>query len=551
MDVVKLRRPRSRAPLALVFPPHWYYASVPGDLLDTGSFLRAQGVPVAAFDLSAGFTASVLAASPGFAALRRRDTYADDTAFRAADADVKRAFRDVAQRHRVILSYYRFGFPGVDEGHVPAAREVGLDAARNPALATLEAAVPRVLAADPAVVAIALVHPDQIVHAPVLARLLRRAGYRGFVCLYGAHEDVVSPEDFAEDLVGSPRHVLFEDIDGVIVGEAETALAALWQAATGERARDGVPGLLAPAWGLDALPRAAAEDVSRLPPRDYDLVDPTIYPFPEPVIDLRISRSCPWGRCTFCAITLHQQGYRAQPVASVARELEDARRRLGTTFFRFRDDLLTPAQLRELAALVPTLSFRPRWSARARFEAGLDRDTLRAAAAAGLEELWLGLESASTRVRNLMVKGVAQKVVERILVDAAEAGIRVRALCMVGYPGETADDARETLAFLQRHIFRIAHFSLTPFLLVRGTPLFRDPAAHGLTLLPDPRPRHERIAFTWKASGDALLPRAECDRLVDEATRFFGGWVADDVVGPTLSHAWMRASIRGRGWESR
>src|SRR5262249_37912189 len=148
-------------------------------------------------------------------------------------------------------------------------------------------------------------------------------------------------------------------------------------------------------------------------------------------------------------------------------------------------------------------------------------------------------------------RGGGQKVVDRILVDAAEAGIRVRALCMVGYPGETADEARETLAFLQRHVFRIAHFSLTPFLLVRGTPLFRDPAAHGLTLLPDPRPRHERIAFSWKATGGSLLSAAECDRFVEEATRFFGGWFAgDDVVGPTLSHGWMRASIRRREWQS-
>jgi anaerobic magnesium-protoporphyrin IX monomethyl ester cyclase len=539
-----------RAPVALVFPPLWYYASVPADLLDTGSFLRARGLSVATFDLSAGFTADLLRETPGFAAFRARATYAEPAAYRAADTDVSRVLDDVSARHGVTLSFYRFQFPGLDEGNVPVAREVGLDPARNPALATMVAAVPRILAADPALIGIALVHSDQIVHAPVLARLLRRAGYRGVLCLYGAHEDVVAPEDFAEDLVGEPRHVLFEDFDAVVIGEAETALHQLWEAATGARARHAVAGVIAPAWGLGAYPKTTAEDLAALPPPDYELVDPTPYPFPEPVIDLRVSASCPWGRCAFCAITLHQQGYRERPIDAARRDLEDAHRRLGSTFFRLRDDLLTPAQLRQLAELLPSLSFRPRWSARARFEAGLDGDTLRAAAAAGLEELWLGLESASPRVRNLMVKGVAQRVVERILVDAAEAGIRVRALCMVGYPGETADEVRETFAFLCRHLFRISHISLTPFMLMRGTPIYRDPAAHGVTLIPDPVPRHHRIRFTAAATGPTLLSPAETHGFLLEATQVFEGFMADAVAGPTLSHAWMRASIRRHGWDA-
>jgi hypothetical protein len=222
----------------------------------------------------------------------------------------------------------------------------------------------------------------------------------------------------------------------------------------------------------------------------------------------------------------------------------------GTRFFRFRDDLVTPERLRELARLLPALSFRPRFTACARFEAGFDGATLRAAAAAGLEEPWLGLESASPRVRNLMVKGVAQRVVERILADAADAGIRVRALCMAGYPGETADEIREPFAFLERHVFRVATVSLTPFQLMRMTPLARDPAAHGLTLVPDPVPRAERLRFAVEATGAGVLGPAERRALADEAARTLGGWFAADFAGPTLPHAWMRASLARQPWDS-
>jgi hypothetical protein len=220
----------------------------------------------------------------------------------------------------------------------------------------------------------------------------------------------------------------------------------------------------------------------------------------------------------------------------------DARRaRLGTTYFRFRDDLITPEQLRTLAAELRELPFRPHWSARARFENGFSRELLRAAAAAGLEEIWLGLESAAPRVRNLMVKGVAQGVVERILVDCAEAGIRVRALCILGYPGETAAEARATLDFLEQHMFRVTTLSLTPFQLMRNTPLGREPGRHGITLLPDALPRHQRLRHMIDGAWSGVQP-GEVAGLLREASDGVAGWMYERTRGPSLTHAWMRAT---------
>jgi hypothetical protein len=533
---------------ALVFPPHWYYASVPADLLDTGSFLRAAGVPVETFDLSAGLSAALLGKNPGYLAFRQRDTYGDDSRYRDADRFLRTGWEMLGATHGVVASFYRLELTGVDAAHVPSTLEVALDPGRNPAARLYaELAIPAILANDPELVAVALVHPDQIAQVPAFGRMLRRAGYRGFLVIYGAHEDVVSPEDLVEDLAGDPPHVLFEDYDGAIIGEAESALAALAAAVTGGRELAGVPGLLAPRHGLGAPPRTAAEDVTRLPPLDLSLVDPSLYPYPAPVIDLRVSRSCPWGRCTFCAITTHQAGYRARPTDTAVADMRAAHAALGSTFFRFRDDLLTPEQLGELARALPSLPFRPRWSARARFENGFSRDLLRAAAAAGLEELWLGLESAVPRVRTLMVKGIAQGVAERILCDCEEAGIRVRALCILGYPGETLAEARATLDFLEQHMFRVTTVSLTPFQLMRNTPLGRDPARHGITLSPDPLPRHERLRHMVDGAWQGVQPE-EIQGLMREADAQLGGWIGAGSRGPTLTHAWMRASVERAGW---
>jgi hypothetical protein len=545
-----VRVARPGASVVLAFPPHWYYASVPADLLYTGSFLRGHGVPVRCLDLSSGAMAALLGDVPGYQAFRRRSTYGDRTVYHAANRETWQACSRIAQRHGVHHDFYGLRFPELDEGHVPAALAVGLDPARNPVLPYLrDHAVPAILADDPAVVAVALCHPDQLVQVPVLGRLLREAGYRGALVIYGSHEDVVAPEDFADDLVGTPRHCLFDDYDGAILGEAETPLLALWEAVSGRRSFGEVPGLVAPRLGADQRPAPRrGEDLRVLPALDHTLVRPDDYPFPEPMVDLRLSRGCPWGKCTFCAITAHQAGYRARPTPAVLRDLEDAHRVLGASFFRFRDDLLTPRQLRDLAGLIPGLPFRPRWSARARFEANLSGEVLASAAAAGLEELWLGLESASDRVRERMDKGVSLAVVERILRDASEAGIRVRVLCMVGYPSETAGEVRDTFAFLKRHMFRLTSASLSAFQLMRNTPLHRDLAGHGLRLVDDPVPRHERLRFGAKVTADDLLAPDQVRGLIDEGKHLLNGWLRGGWEGPTLAHAWLRASVERAGW---
>ena len=85
---------------------------------------------------------------------------------------------------------------------------------------------------------------------------------------------------------------------------------------------------------------------------------------------------------------------------------------------------------------------------------------------------------------------------------------------------------------------------------MRMTPLARDPAAYGLTVLPDARPREERLRFSLEATGPGVLSAAERQAFHDEAVQVIGGWFVADTAGPTLSHAWMRASIARQGWDS-
>ncbi|HMY59299.1 MAG TPA: hypothetical protein PK472_13640, partial [Pseudomonadota bacterium] len=205
-------------------------------------------------------------------------------------------------------------------------------------------------------------------------------------------------------------------------------------------------------------------------------------------------------------------------------------------------------QLLQLSLVASQLPFAIRFSVRSRFEPDLTADVLAAAHAAGLEEIWLGLESAVPRVRTLMKKGVDQPVVERILKDASQIGIRVRALCLLGYPGETADETRATIDFLDEHQHELASCALTPFLLMRRSPIGADPQSFGVTVTPDVRPRHERLRPSLAATWPGALGRAFLESLLDEASRRLGPHFLTMTSGPSLAHAMIHASVLRRGW---
>jgi hypothetical protein len=440
----------------------------------------------------------------------------------------------IAERHKVVFGPRGLSFPDADGSHLPTSLRIGADEARNPTLPTLWRGVEVLLAEQPDLIALLLVHPEQRVGAPVLAHLLRQAGYAGQIVLFGALEDVLSVEDLAPDLLG--QHDLWHLVDAVVLGDAEAAIDAL---ACGTRGP--IPNVLRA--GDSELPTRTRADLNALALPDFSGFQPAIYPFPTPVVDIRVGRGCPWARCAFCAIQAHQPGWRTQSMARVVQTMAIAHQQLGCTWFRIRDDLLTPTQLRDMGQATSALAFKPRWTARARFSPQLSASVLEQAAAGGLMELWLGLESAVPRVRQSMDKGVRQDTVLRVLNDCAAAGIRVRALCLLGFPGETQQEAEQTLLFLDAHLHLLTSFALTPFQLMRNSPMALDLDRWGAERMPDPIPKHERLRHDVLATLPDTLPTALVKALIRQAgERFFPKM--QDPWGPTAMHRLQRATAR-------
>jgi len=73
----------------------------------------------------------------------------------------------------------------------------------------------------------------------------------------------------------------------------------------------------------------------------------------------------------------------------------------------------------------------------------------------------------------------------RILTTCRSLGIRTAVMLIAGFPTETQAQLNETYDYLLEHAGVIDFVAIHLFSLVRGSPMARDPGAHGLFLLSD------------------------------------------------------------------
>lgn len=131
----------------------------------------------------------------------------------------------------------------------------------------------------------------------------------------------------------------------------------------------------------------------------------------------------------------------------------------------------------------------------------------------------------------------------RVLDDCAAVGVRVRALCLLGYPGETVAEAAQTIDFLLAHQDRVAAASLSPFQLMRRSLLAQDPGRHGVRLLPDSLPRHARLRYALPATWPGRLSAADMAPLLGRVERDLLPRLKAELL-PDAAHGWIAASLR-------
>jgi hypothetical protein len=415
------------------------------------------------------------------AVLRGRDgdRFYDPRAYADAAATVDAAQRVVsAAHHPLSLDFVAYRTPF----SLLSADEIANDAAegRDPFRDYFRSLAARIAAERIGLVGVSVAFPGQVQPAYALAHALREL-------VPGVHVTVGGPAltQMLLRLDGARLERALGPFSSAVVYEGEHALLAMAQAI--ERGDD-------PVAGGRVIRGTTIEDLSILPPPDFDGMPLDRYFAPELVLPYDPTRGCYWGVCTFCHYGLAEVGtarYRERPVARVLDHLAALQEKHRTRVFYLSQDVFAPRIATALARGIVERGLDLKWATDMRPERSLTPERCGELAAGGQIAAALGVESAAPRVLSLIDKGVPVETVSEAITHLAGAGIAVEAMCFSDFPTETYREAMETVRFVEGLGDDLALFILGRFDLTHGSLVAQRPGDFG-------------IREVWGVEGDEL-----------------------------------------------
>lgn len=390
-------------------------------------------------------------------------------------------------RHpQALLFPYGPTVPSLEMDYPPtsslAIRAAVDDRAQNPFLDYYERALVGSLSAmRPDVVGVSVAFPSQMIPAFSFARFVKKLLPACHVTMGGAH--------ISKLRVNLKQSVAFQElllplVDSVVIGEGEGALVQLIQTLDRGEETAASPNLVfRRGRRVTITAPAPALHVADLPTPDFSQLDLPRYLGSGTcrTVPLLCTRGCYWGKCTFCDSFMLLGNYRARPTRRLLADVEALHRLHDVRGIQFADEALPPAVMRALSSFITERGLPVQWSSYARFERGMTADFCQQIAAGGCRVLFMGLESASRRVNDLMDKGVDCDRIADILRNLHAAGIGAHIFSIVGFPGETVEDARRTCDFLLENRKHYLSYSLVPFILENDSIAGAEPHRFGIS----------------------------------------------------------------------
>lgn len=286
-----------------------------------------------------------------------------------------------------------------------------------------------------------------------------------------------------------PQSSLFQYFDSAVVYEGETAFVQLVSAVGAKRSLAGVPNTIyKDETGIHTSPTSYAEDLATLPPPDFDGLPLEKYFVPTKILPYLATRGCYWGRCEFCDHGEgYTAGYRSKKIQDILVDIQFLRDKYGTRHFHFTDESYPPALFRKLARGLIESQMGIVWTTHMRFEKSLlDQQVWQDAKESGCRYLHFGYESGVERVLQLMDKATTTEIMTKHLQLTANAGIWNHCMGFFGFPGETKEEAWQSVEFLEQNKNYVHSLGFGTFDLGRHNPVAKHPDKWGVTAYKNP-----------------------------------------------------------------
>ena len=330
---------------------------------------------------------------------------------------------------------------------------------------SLNDALEKIKSSSPDIIGISCLAVDYAKGAHAIAGAVKKQ-LPGTVTILGGVYCTLMPEIAIED----------EHVDYCVLGEGELVLKPLLECIEKGIFPDQLDGV-AYRDGDNIVIRPQKEfitDLDALPLPAYDKVDFSKYCYPDvkfsfsdtrdsvPAAKMYTSRGCPVG-CNFCAVEhIAAKKFRARSVENVLDEMQFLIDTYGIREIVFYDDNLLFDKKRAeqlFQGMIDrkfNLKFKPVNVAVYR----LDKKILEVMREAGCTTLVFAIESANNRVlKEIMGKPLSVDKVRGVVGYAKSLGFRCAGLYVIGNPGETWDEIRNTMQFAES-LDMYSHFSI-------------------------------------------------------------------------------------------
>ncbi len=248
-------------------------------------------------------------------------------------------------------------------------------------------------------------------------------------------------------------------VDAVSVGEGEETWLDLANAYAAGPAPElsRIPGLALRdgSGGVFFTPQRPFTDLSVLPDTDWSFVDVEQY-FQtsygcKRMLYLYSAKGCPF-RCVFCYNKeFHRCTYRKRPLEPLLREIRFLVENHGMDGVYFADELWCRSvrEMHETCDALKSLQLDFVWGCQTRIGI-FGQEDFDYMYASGCRWVFFGVESGSPRVLQAMNKHMDYELVVPTFAACKRAGIVTIGSFIAGFPGETEDDMRQTVALIER-----------------------------------------------------------------------------------------------------
>jgi radical SAM superfamily enzyme YgiQ (UPF0313 family) len=292
--------------------------------------------------------------------------------------------------------------------------------------------------------------------------------------------------DFPKIVLGGPdvtynvENYLKAGADFLVIGEGEETTFELYQAIINNSGIHQINGIafLENNQVIQTEARTKFKELNELPLPNREAISMQKYletwknNHGKSSMTISTQRGCPYT-CKWCSTAVYGQSYRRRPAHLVVEEMKMLKEKYNPDAIWFVDDVFTVSHkwLTEFHSEIIKQNAIIPFECITRAER-LNDEILQLLKEIGCFRIWIGAESGSQKIIDLMDRRVDINHVKKMIQDTNAIGIETGTFVMVGYPEETIEDIDKTIQYLKEA--KPTQYTITIAYPIKGTSLYNE-----------------------------------------------------------------------------